>query len=335
MYQHLRRLVKLVYSYGLLAIGAVRWAERRTQQQQHGFRVLIYHRVTEFFPTVNPFTQSMCVSPEFFERQLTYLQHHFRVLSLDEIFYRLDQGKSLPAATLAITFDDGYRDNFTCAFPALKQKNMPATFFLSTDFIGSDRPFWWDELESRIEAARFDDIHRWSQAFFRVPVPRSKTAFYRWLVTTLGRIAEMDYHRFWQQFRARFPALAFPEIDTMSWEDVDTMVREGMGIGSHTWSHAILSRLDERICFKELTESRQILRRRSGIKADWLAYPRGSIEDITDTVANLARQAGYRAGFMNIAGMNSDQTDRFRLRRIPVYGNEPFAAFLCRCYGLI
>lgn len=92
--------------------------------------ILMYHSVSEkggrFFS----------VTPELFGKQMRYLaERSIPVIPLPELLRRLHAGEPLGAA-VAITFDDGYRDNFTHAFPVLKQYGFPATIFLVTDKTG-------------------------------------------------------------------------------------------------------------------------------------------------------------------------------------------------------
>ena len=92
--------------------------------------ILMYHSIsdrTDYFSAV---------SPAVFERQMRYLKEHgVPVISLAELVRRLRAHEPLGGA-VALTFDDGYRDNFTAAFPVLERYRFPATIFAATDFIG-------------------------------------------------------------------------------------------------------------------------------------------------------------------------------------------------------
>ena len=69
--------------------------------------------------------------------------------------------KELPLNAVAITFDDGYEDNYRKAYPILKKYNIPATIFLTTGYIGTSKIFWWDMLGEIIKksAAPFVDMN--------------------------------------------------------------------------------------------------------------------------------------------------------------------------------
>src|SRR5437899_12359222 len=88
----------------------------------------------------------MVVTPATFDRQLTFLKERFDIVPLSALL--ADIGIAQPPARprCVVTFDDGWRDNYDLAFPILRRHRIPATVFLTTDFIGTDRAFWHTEL---------------------------------------------------------------------------------------------------------------------------------------------------------------------------------------------
>lgn len=102
--------------------------------------ILCYHRIGE--------ADVLTTTPDNFQRDLEYLQKHFQCLSLPELCARLQSG-ALKQPTAVVTFDDGYRDNFTLAAPLLKAAQIPATFFVSTGFMGTEKVFDHDKSEAR------------------------------------------------------------------------------------------------------------------------------------------------------------------------------------------
>ena len=81
-----------------------------------------------------------------FERHCEFFRRHFRVVSLRELVDRLERGARLNRE-LAITFDDGYRDNFENAVPVLEKLSLPATFFVVSQWVGTDVVPWWDSAQ--------------------------------------------------------------------------------------------------------------------------------------------------------------------------------------------
>ena len=105
--------------------------------------ILMYHRVAEI--DYDPW--SLAVSPKYFEEQLIVLKKRNLGISLNKMVERHQQNK-LGSGSLALTFDDGYGDNYRNAKPLLGKYDIPATFFIATAYLDQKKEFWWDELEN-------------------------------------------------------------------------------------------------------------------------------------------------------------------------------------------
>jgi len=109
--------------------------------------ILMYHSITDQPVT----TDMLTVSVGTFRSQMRFLKEHkYNVLPLEELAKLISQKKRIPARTLAITLDDGYRDNYLYAYPVLKEYNLPATIFIITGEVGrpgNDR-LDWDEIKA-------------------------------------------------------------------------------------------------------------------------------------------------------------------------------------------
>lgn len=105
----------------------------------YGPTILAYHRVAK----VKEDPYRLCVSPENFFDQISYVVSHSVVVPLaetDRILCRIPWQK----LKVVLTFDDGYADNYFNALPVLKKFGVPATFFITAGMIGSKKPFYWD-----------------------------------------------------------------------------------------------------------------------------------------------------------------------------------------------
>jgi len=120
-----KSIKKIIYSFLNLLSAAVRVLFRLPRVS-----ILTYHSIGDN-------RALFTVSPTEFAWQLKYLKkHNFQVVSLGELIGKLKNQEKIEDKTVALTFDDGYADNFLEAWPLLKKYNFPATIFLSTDFIG-------------------------------------------------------------------------------------------------------------------------------------------------------------------------------------------------------
>jgi peptidoglycan/xylan/chitin deacetylase (PgdA/CDA1 family) len=99
--------------------------------------VVAFHRVTDAYQ------DALTCSVRTFESFCKFFRHHFTVVPLGEMVTLLERGRPL-SGTLAVTFDDGYRDNYEYAAPTLRSLGLPATFFVVSDFMETDTVAWWD-----------------------------------------------------------------------------------------------------------------------------------------------------------------------------------------------
>ena len=104
--------------------------------------VLRYHRVGHPRSDIH----GLCVPLQEFHAQMAHLTERYRPMPLSELVAAAQDGHA-PAGAIAVTFDDGYIDNYTEASPILSALGVPATFFVTTDRIGEPYEFWWDALE--------------------------------------------------------------------------------------------------------------------------------------------------------------------------------------------
>jgi len=114
-------------------------------RQNYVVPILMYHSVN---PDARP-ENRLAVSVKTFERQMDFLKNnHYNVLPLDSVANLIKEKKKIPPKTVVITFDDGYKDNYTYAFPVLKKYSLPATIFVIINEAGRADRLSWDEIKT-------------------------------------------------------------------------------------------------------------------------------------------------------------------------------------------
>lgn len=130
-----RRLIILVAAVVFVIAGFL-WT-----RQQYVVPIIMYHHVDD-----RAHISKLSVCPESFERQMQFLKERdYNVVKLEEI-PDLIRNEKIPRKTIAITFDDGYEDNYTSAYPVLKKIGLPATIFIIPALIGRDGYLTWDQV---------------------------------------------------------------------------------------------------------------------------------------------------------------------------------------------
>ncbi len=120
------------------ALGRLAFAARLDAVLLRAAVVVAFHRVCD-----SDDRDGLSVGRQMFEAQCRFFKRHFDVIPLSEIVSRLERRRPVDRC-LAITFDDGYRDNFINARPVLEALSLPATFFVVSSWVGTDTYPWWD-----------------------------------------------------------------------------------------------------------------------------------------------------------------------------------------------
>lgn len=120
--------------------------------------ILMYHRIADV-PT-----DRNCVSPEQFALQMSYLHTHgYTTISPQQLYEYFIHSRSLPPKPVLLTFDDGYRDNFTEALPILKKYQMKATVFPISDWVGTDNT--WENFGKELtKTMTWRELALWQEA---------------------------------------------------------------------------------------------------------------------------------------------------------------------------
>ncbi|MGH7681889.1 MAG: polysaccharide deacetylase family protein, partial [Candidatus Eiseniibacteriota bacterium] len=202
-------------------------------------QILIYHRVND---EGDPYFGG--VPTAVFERQMEYLASRFHVMALSRLVAALEE-RSIPPNAIAITFDDGYRDNYTNALPILTRYKVPATIFVSTGAIGSTRQLWHDDVFSAFRDTTQPFLAPYGGRATASPLgtipERLRTQ--REFLTHVRTLREPERSRAiaWLREALRVgPPREAPGL-MLSWDEVKEMHRAGIEFGSHTVSHPILS----------------------------------------------------------------------------------------------
>ncbi len=296
--------------------------EYRWRNLRPGLYVFNYHRVgdakaTQFDPNV------FSCDEAHFDEQLATIKSRFQLVTIADLTKILESGCSSETPLALITFDDGYRDNYTNAFPILKAHRISAVFFLPTSFIGSQSVPWWDEIAWMVKTTQRETIVLPGSQSIRVD-PQSIRHTIRETLQAFKRDAApvgVKLQRLRSAMDCRMPADAAASL-FMNWDEIREMRAAGMEFGSHSLSHTILAHLGEDEQFEELSKSREIIERELGETISSVAYPVGGSATYTALTEQLAARCGYQVAFSFNSGFNRDLgTRRFDLRRLAVEEN--------------
>jgi peptidoglycan/xylan/chitin deacetylase (PgdA/CDA1 family) len=290
--------------------------------------ILIYHRVANL--SADP--EMLSVSRENFYRHMLFLKQHFRILRFEEEWFGLKE----PA--VVVTFDDGYADNVLEALPVLEEVGVPATFFVSSGHIGTEKEFWWHQLEGILlregefpALFQLDDA-RYGRVWDTASLDQRK-ALYASLNMAMREIPP-DRRDAWLDQLGKWADRRHGGKDihrSMTKEEVKMLAASPWAtIGAHTVTHSALSSLTEEQQRKEIFTSKQDLESITGKEITTFSYPFGRKRDYDRTSVRLCREAGFIRSAANFPGQVHRWTDPFQLPRHLVrnWDLETFAAEL-------
>lgn len=290
------------------------------------FSILAYHRILDIPANFKFDKELVSASKRDFEWQVEYVAKHFTPVTLSELMQCISNDLDLPKGAVLITFDDGFSDNYDTAYQVLKRVGVPATFFVCTDYIGKDQPFWFDWVVYLLNNIAPGDYPIGDGAFMLslgdgVQSERDALArrFFQYLksvpdTTRQGAVAQLS-----SQCAVAVPAGGFADSRPMNWEQLREMASNGMEIGSHTKSHPVLSQLTPDELVEEVTQSKALIEAETGKTVNSLSYPVGGAAAYNDEVAAVVRDSGYLAACSYVSGANRVRgADHFALQRLHV-----------------
>lgn len=300
---------RFVVRRGLTGAIAAPFVARR---QGGALQILTYHRVNDEQDPLFPATPI-----QVFDRQMMHLKRHYRVISLDEAVEQL-QRSALPPRALVVTFDDGYRDNFSHAWPILKSHGLPATFFLATGAVGTGSLLWHDRVFDAFRRTRETTLQwegntgrLWSLA---TPATRSAALLNVLQILWTMSPSERDWAIGCLSGSLKVADLKSEDL-MMSWDDVRSMGKEGASFGAHTVTHPILSRMAHDRAIKEVLDSKQMVEAQIASPVTAFAYPVGRSQDFTEQLRGSMREMGFRCALTTVTGANEIGQDPYSMKR--------------------
>jgi peptidoglycan/xylan/chitin deacetylase (PgdA/CDA1 family) len=261
---------------------------------------------------------------EKFARQLSVLKRVANIVPLEEALHALKTGARLPPRAVAITLDDGYRDNLTRAVPVLTKLRIPATIYLVPGFLSGRVHAWWERLAWAIARASVPFLEFDGQRF-DLSGTVARTAAMADLERRLKGIGHATRLATVEHLVRELSPVGDYRGDELflDWEGARDLVRAAISIGSHTTEHAILAREGEQEQHDDLSRSRQVLEDELGVSVRTLAYPNGTQSDYDEATLRGVRVAGYSHAVTTWGGLVCETTASHEISRRMVGVENP------------
>jgi len=299
--------------------------------------ILMYHRVLKDDGDFSFIQPGMYVTESVFESHMKYISNHFTMISMNDLLLssqknRLDRKNKY----CIVTFDDGWLDNYSNAYPILKRYRVPATIFLTTSFIGTDKWFWPDKVNYllimkyqeilkylvRIDGVKGvdGDILKSIQSIIRQKSGYEMEGLIDSIIGMLKSFPDEEIEilldALYKSVNLSFPTSSY----LLTWDMVREMSDDLISFGSHTCSHKILPQVTSKEAKNELEHSMQTLVEKNISYIPVLAYPNGNYNQ---EIINIAKECGYKAAVTTKYGMlNINDSVHYEISRIGIH-NDP------------
>jgi peptidoglycan/xylan/chitin deacetylase (PgdA/CDA1 family) len=291
----------------------------------HSLAIFLFHGVVETSDyTIRNYTRKHLERP-YFQECLADLRRVGYPLSIEEVVEYHRAGEPFPPYSFVITFDDGFANNYSLAAPILNEFGLPATFYVTTNFVESNLMPWMDQLELCLELTSAQQLRFWWEEQIHS------------LATPQDKIRLLDYLRYYVK---REPAIDLDELTCtafeqcgisptrhgngpldlkMSWPQVrELAAADNFVVGGHTHRHAILSFLHQGELEAEIETSLALLRDKAGVHTCHYSYPEGLAHCYSEQVITTLKHQGIICCPTAIDGVNLITDDLFHLKRIMV-----------------
>jgi len=262
------------------------------------------------------------ITQDLFHRCMQTLAGKGVSLSMDEVCDYLKDGSDFPANSYAVTFDDGFENNISIAAPILEELKIPATIYITTDFIDSNTMSWADRLDYMIDQTREKTmILPWEDSAIPIRENAEKIEALKlmraYIKSTPGLNLEQLINEIAVTLKTEPVSNSDDPLDLkMSWEQVRQAVNnELLIIGGHSHTHPILSFLDDSELEYEIQTSVEMMYEKGRVKPDHYSYPEGLSHCFNSRVINNLKGYGVRCCPTAISGNNSSGTNPFYIRR--------------------
>ncbi len=302
--------------------------------QSNFLRILTYHRVANLTDTPWLHPGLISATPAQFAVQMKFLREHYHAVAMEQALAAVQNNEPLPPRAVLITFDDGYRDFATNAWPVLKSFGLPVTLFVPTAYPDQpQRRFWWDKLHvaflssrasnppvSPLKKGGTNDSFLLENGGTPIFSPLDKGGLEGGSLKQIqSRVKTLPHEQVMALVDELFEQAAQkpngpPPV--LNWDELRRLAREGVTLGAHTQTHSILTRVSLEAARQEIVGSQADLQREIGGVLPIFSYPDGGHND---AVVEILKREGFVLGFNGPTGVNDLRLcDPFRLRRINI-----------------
>jgi len=265
----------------------------------------------------------------FLEKMIVHLKKTYDIISLDDVHKRLEYSKKNKRKFIAITFDDGYKDNLNLAYPIFKKHNVPFTIYVTNSFPNLTAKLWWYMLEDIVlENPEIIFLYKEKKYRFKAVSKTEKNKSFIAIRELLIDASKNELSHILKQLEYTYNKnLAnYIKAEALNWGEITKLAKDKLvTIGCHTVNHLSLKTLSEKEITEEVIKSKDELEQKTEIEINHFAYPYGTFNEIGEREINILDRINvFKTSTTTRTGNIFPQHTNFKnsLPRIQVLGTQ-------------
>lgn len=291
------------------------------KSRKNSAAILVYHDIGKSCDYIKRLNE------EVFYKQINWLKQNVKHVPLNEIVDDLKEKKSLESK-VAFTFDDGFKSFFSKVHPLLKSFQIPATVFVTIDFLNGEIPWYYKircvlcKTENKMSTYKLNGEYLKIDWQNHCSVERA----YKKVKRYFGSKTSDERNRLIDIFAKDFQVSKFDYLENkmMNWDQIKILRDENIDIGCHSFSHSFLLNIKSNQLKLEVNFAKKLLQENLNYPINHFCYPVGKKEDFDSDAILSVKNAGFKSACTSEMGYVKRGDNPFKLRRI--YTSEPYLA---------
>jgi peptidoglycan/xylan/chitin deacetylase (PgdA/CDA1 family) len=255
-----------------------------------------------------------------FEHHMEMLARRYSPVSIEDVAQFAKSGRRLPPRAVAVTFDDGFADNYEIALPILSRYGIPATFYIMVDAVANGILPWYCRIRfafSTTAKTQWINPETNQKYTFNTSLERkaAMTAAWECAAKMTGRVQKGFVAQIEKSLETE--PVSAPHGFMLTWEQVRALRKAGHTIGAHTLSHPNLAQVSESEARSEIVGSQKTLQKEMGEPVEHFSYPHPALNpQWSNLTLDITREAGFKSAVLTTRGPVRAGDDPLALKRI-------------------
>jgi peptidoglycan/xylan/chitin deacetylase (PgdA/CDA1 family) len=307
-------MLKASFKKFLVDSGTTRWASRLAGS---GVAILMYHSVTDKPESQEDSLGGIGHPTQIFREHMESIAREYHPVNLEQVVSFVQGRGNLPRRSVAVTFDDGYADNYEMAMPILNRIGIPASFYVTVACVQKQRLPWPARVRHAVFATRKPDWVDPDGCRWPLRDSTTRRAGFERACEYCSRKSGAEQDEFVAGLESHLEAALVQGASMMTWDQVRALGKQGHIIGSHTMTHPNMAHIGDDALNREFTESKQILERELGSGVVHFSYPCPALQPHwSERTVTVSRECGYQSAVTTNGGMVRRHDNPLQLKRV-------------------